>query len=98
MGGSQSPGSSPAGTSWLSPVRRFLSANLAEIRSDNALRLYGICLGIPYLATAVHFFVTREYLYLTGLNEALCWPFFPDCYRYHVLSPDQAIVLIVLLG
>ena len=95
---SQSPGSLPVRISWLARCRRIQSANLDEIRSDKVLRLYGACLAIPYLATAVHFFAAREYLYLTGLNEALCWPFFPDCYRFHVLTPNQAMALVVLLG
>jgi hypothetical protein len=83
----------PAG--WLS---RFISRNVEEIRGDRGLSLYGAFLAVSYLATAAFFFVLRQYLYLTTPANSICWPLFPDCYLYHLLSVPQAIAIVGLLA
>src|SRR5712692_4609778 len=82
----------------LRSVRSFFASSVEEIRSDKALTWYGAFLGIPYLATAAYFFLDQSYLYLSRYNEGTCWPFFPDCYRFHVLSVNQALAVIGGLG
>ena len=88
-------GTERAKAGWFST---FISRNIEEIGADKALRLYGACLGISYIATAAHYFIRRQYLYLTTPNGSLCWPLFPDCYQYHVLSVPQAIAVGCLLA
>ncbi len=79
-------------------IPAFIRRNVEEIRADKALRFYGACLGISYLATAAFYILHRQYLFLTTSSDSICWPLFPDCYRYHVLGSSQAIAVVGLLG
>jgi hypothetical protein len=79
-------------------ISAFISRNVEEIRADKALRFYGACLAISYLATSVFFILHRQYLYLTTSSDSLCWPLLPGCYAYHVFSVPQAIAVVGLLG
>ena len=75
-----------------------LSSNITEIAEDKALRIYGVCLGVSFLATYLFFLIYQNHLYLTDPHEAICWPFFSQCRDFHILSPVQAQLSIHLLG
>jgi len=79
-------------------IRAFISRNVEEIRADKALRFYGACLAISYLATSTFFIVRKQYLYLTPSSDSICWPLFPNCYQYHLLGEGQAMAVVALLA
>jgi hypothetical protein len=63
--------------------------NIAEIDSDRVLQWYGAALALVNVVTAV--FWLREYpvgRILSPRTTPICWPFFTDCYRLRILSPE----------
>lgn len=75
----------------------YLKRQFDEICADRALRFYGtaLCCGsaLAFLAWG-----RNTGPRLADTTQAICWPFFEECYRYRLLSGDQITALILLGG
>ena len=78
--------------SWL---WRAFSRNIAEIRSDPALRLYGALLAFLHVLSFFFWRLGwRLENYITVDAPALCWPFFENCHAYRFLDETGVLVLL----
>jgi hypothetical protein len=66
---------------------RFLESQVAEIRHDRVLRIYGAALAALHVLTAAYWIDQRTIAFLHSRAEAICWPIFQECERLRVLGP-----------
>ena len=73
----------------------FFRRNLEEISGDPRLRSFGALLALAQLFAAIWWWHSDLAATLARGSEALCWPFFPGCAAFRVLSRPtlEAIVL-----
>lgn len=82
----------------------WLRGNIDEIRNDPVLRAYGIFLALTHVLTFVFWWRTYDLVSLLTDGDAICWPFWGDCFRYRFLSADgvywllRAYLLLSLLS
>lgn len=62
---------------------------LRALVHDPALRRYGVLLSLAHVVTWASWAGVRDLVTLLGDGQpAFCWPMFPDCWRWRVLSDD----------
>jgi len=85
----------------LSALHRFVAARIHEIRIDPALRVYGACLALSNLLTAVFWTTTQPLDRILSSSLPVCWPFFESCGTWRVLGPhaiDALLASLVILS
>jgi hypothetical protein len=73
---------------------RALRANIEEIRNDPVLRIYGGFLVLTHVLTFIFWRGTYDLIPILTAPEPVCWPFWADCFRYRLLSPDGVYWLL----
>ncbi len=79
-------------------ISAWVAANIGEISSDRALRIYGALLASTHVLS---FLVWRQIGLerLLSSPHALCWPFWEDCQKSRVFSAEQIQTLLwIYLG
>jgi len=77
---------------------RYFGSQIAEIRKDTALRLYGAFVAAGQVLTFWGWHVSGAANLLSDEVEPLCWPFFENCFRYRILGYDDVRHLLFLFG
>jgi hypothetical protein len=75
-------------------VTASIGRQIAEIRDDPALRVYGVGLALVNLLSVLFWYTSGELRYFDLGTEPICWPLVPGCAAWRVLTAAQASVLL----
>ena len=73
----------------------YFDRQIEEIRKDTALRIYGAFLSLCHVFAAMNWIQKGQYKNLSTAGEALCWPFFENCFAYRYLNEQQVLAVFV---
>lgn len=79
-------------------ICRYFNAQIQEIYSDSALRLYGVCLALGNFFAFGNWMENSQFINFAKTGEPFCWPFWENCFQYRFLDIHQAMGIFVLFG
>ena len=79
-------------------IRTYFFRQIEEIRNDTALRIYGACIMLGQVLSFFHWQSGRMEKFLQKSAEAICWPFFENCFEYRFLDFNQVHTVFLVFG